>query len=235
MEIKTNNYMNTFGTSTNNDFSKTNNDCKSETETETKPASNTDTITISAAGKQFIAEKKESNSTMYTAAIVSDLDSFRNAVKSMNKDLEVNWNAVVDPFGTFAGTARVESYMKQLHDPDASKNVNDMDKAADKYAQDKIDSLIQKKKAFMASQPPDYRIREADEYKMAYDAYHSENGNHLIDMMSDNMKKAYGIYKSILDGEKTSLDDEEFLMLYNNTMYRGAKSEYIRKTEEMHK
>lgn len=169
---------------------------------------------------------------MDTAAIVSDLDSFRSAVRSMNKDLEVNWNAVVDPFGTFAGAARVEGYMKQLQDPDASKNVNDMDKAADKYVQDKIDSLIEKKKAFIASQPPDYRIREANEYKMAYDAYHSENGNPLIDMMSDNMKKAYGVYKSILDGEKTSLNDEEFLMLYNHTMYIGAKAEYIRKTEE---
>lgn len=85
----------------------------------------------------------------------------------------------------------------------------------------------------MASQTQDYGIREADEYKIAYDAYHSENGKHLINMMSDDMKKAYGIYKNILDGEKTSLDDEEFLMLYNNTMYRGAKGEYLRKIEEM--
>lgn len=110
MEIKANNYIKAFDTSTNNDFLKTHNECKSKTET--KPASKIDTITISAAGKQFIAEKKESNSEIHSATVVSDLDSFRSAVKSMNKDLEVNWNAVVDPFGTFAGTARVESIIQ---------------------------------------------------------------------------------------------------------------------------
>lgn len=57
MEIRANNCMNTFNTSVNNDFSKTHNECKPETES--KPASKTDTITISAAGKQFVAEKKE--------------------------------------------------------------------------------------------------------------------------------------------------------------------------------
>lgn len=232
MEIKTNSYRNTFNTPANNDFSKTHNECKPETET--KPASKTDTITISVAGKQFIAEKKESNSEMFAATIVSDLDEFISASKSINKELEVNWNAVVDPFGTFAGAARMEAYLNQLQDPDVSHNVNDMEKVADKYAQDKINSLIEKKKAYIASQPENYRAREAEEYKMAYDAYHSENGKSLIDMMSDDMKKAYGIYKSILDGEKTTLNDQEFLMLYNNTMYRGAKGEYYRKQEEMY-
>lgn len=232
MEIKTNNYRNTFNTSANNDFSKTHNECKPETET--KPASKTDTITISVAGKQFIAEKKESNSAMYTATIVSDLDSFRSALKSMNKELEVNWNAVVDPYGTFAGAARVEAIYNLYQDPNASKNIEDRDKLVDQYVQNRINNLIEKKKAYIASQPENYRAREAEEYKMAYDAYHSENGKHLIDMMSGDMKKAYGIYKSILDGGKASLDDQEFLMLYNNTMYRGAKGEYYHKQEEMY-
>lgn len=171
---------------------------------------------------------------MFCAEIVSNLDSFRSAVKSMNQDLEVNWNSVVDPYGTFAGAARVESLIKQFYDPNASQNVNDLDKAADKYTQDKLDILIEKKKAFLASQPKDYYAREAEEYKMAYDAYHSENGKQLIDKMSGDMKKAYGIYKSIIDGNKTPLDDKEFLMLYNNTMYRGAKAEWMRKNEELY-
>ena len=232
MEIKTNNYRNTFNTSVNNGFSKTHNECKPETEA--KPASKTDTITISVAGKQFIAEKKESNSAMYAATIVSDLDEFRSALKSMNKELEVNWNAVVDPYGTFAGAARVEAIYNLYQDPNSPKNIEDRDKLVDQYVQNRINSLIEKKKAYIASQPENYRAREAEEYKMAYDAYHSENGKHLIDMMSGDMKKAYGIYKSILDGGKASLDDQEFLMLYNNTMYRGAKGEYYRKQEEMY-
>lgn len=232
MEIKTNNYRNTFNASANKDFSKTHNECKSETET--KPASKTDTITISVAGKQFIAEKKESNSEMFSATIVSDLDSFRSAVKSMNKELEVNWNAVVDPYGTFAGAARVEAIYNLYQDPNAPKNIEDRDKLVDQYVQNRMNSLIEKKKAYIASQPENYRAREAEEYKMAYDAYHSENGKNLIDMMSGDMKKAYDIYKSILDGGKSPLDDQEFLMLYNNTMYRGAKGEYYRKQEEMY-
>ncbi len=143
METKTNSYMNTVNTPFNETLSKTQD--KDKIGAETKPASNTDTFTISVAGKQFTAPKKESDSAMFSAEIVSDVDSFRSVVKSMNQDLEVNWNAVVDPYGTFAGVARVESRLKQLQDPNASHNVNDMDKVADKYAQDKLNILIEKK------------------------------------------------------------------------------------------
>lgn len=230
MEIKTNSYINAVGALSNETLPKTQNNDKTNIKSANKP----DTFTISAAGKQFVAEKTESNSKMGTAKIVSDLDSFRDAVKSMNKDLEVNWNASVDSYGTIAGAARVESILKQLQDPNASKNVNDMDKAADKYVQDKINSLIEKKKTIVASMTQEDRIREANEYKTAYEAYHSENGKDLIDKMSGNMKKAYEIYKNILDGNMTSLDDQEFLIMYNNTMYRGAKSEWVQKTDDLY-
>lgn len=233
MEIKTNNYVNSFNNSADKSLPQASN--KESNESETKPASNrTDTITISVAGKQFIAEKKESNSAMYAATIVSDLDEFISASKSINKELEVNWNAVVDPYGTFAGAARVEAIYNLYQDPNAPKNIEDRDKLVDQYVQNRINSLIEKKKAYIASQPENYRAREAEEYKMAYDAYHSENGSSLIANMVGDTKKAYDIYKSILDGDKASLDDQEFLMLYNNTMYRGAKGEYYRKLEEMH-
>lgn len=232
MEIKTNSCMNSVNAPFNGALSKTQD--KDKAGTEIKPASNTDTFTISVAGKEFTAQKKESDSAMFSAEIVSDLDSFRSAVKSMNKDLEVNWDAVVDPYGTIASLARVESIVRQLQDPNASKNIDDMDKVADKFAQDKINSLIEKKKAIVANQTQEDRVREAEEYKTAYEAYHSENGNHLIDKMSGNMKRAYDIYKSILDGKKPSLDDEEFLIMYNNTMYRGAKGEWVRKTDDLY-
>lgn len=50
-------------------------------------------------------------------------------------------------------------------------------------------------------------------------------------MMTGDTKKAYNIYKNIIDGASTSIQDEEFLMLHNRSMYIGAKSEFIRKTE----
>lgn len=56
----------------------------------------------------------------------------------------------------------------------------------------------------------------------------------MIAMMSGDTKKAYNIYKDIIDGTSISIEDEEFLMLHNRTMYVGAKGEYIRKTEELY-
>ena len=53
-------------------------------------------------------------------------------------------------------------------------------------------------------------------------------------MMTGDTKKAYSIYKDIIDGASISIEDEEFLMLYNRTMYVGAKGEHIRKTEELY-
>ncbi|MCM1226234.1 MAG: hypothetical protein NC320_02260 [Clostridium sp.] len=231
MKIKTNNYVNSFNNSADKSLPQASN--KENNKSETKPASNrTDTITISVAGKEFTARKKESDSEMF-AAEIDDLDSFRSALKSMS-NLEVNWNAVVDPYGTFAGAARVEAIYNLYQDPNAPKNIEDRDKLADQYVQNRINSLIEKKKAYIASQPENYMASEAEEYKIAYDAYHSENGSSLIANMAGDTKKAYNIYKSILDGDKASLDDQEFLMLYNNTMYRGAKGEYYQKPEEMH-
>ncbi len=230
MKIITNNYMNATNRLPNETLPKTNNN---KPEAETKPATNTDTFTLSIGDKQFTARKKESDSEMFTAEIVSDLDEFRSTIKSLG-NLEVNWNAVVDPYGTFAGAARVEAIYNLYQDPNAPKNIEDRDNLVDQYVQDRINSLIEKKKTYNASRPENYYAIEAEEYKTAYNAYHSADGKLLESKMTGNFKKAYSIYKSILDGGNTSLDDQEFLMLYNNTMYRGAKGEYYRKQEEMY-
>ncbi len=232
MKIITNNYMKAANKLPSDAMPKTQD--KNKTETETKPASNTDTFTLSIGDKQFTARKKESDSAMFSAEIVSDLDEFRSAIKSMG-NLEVNWNAVVDPYGTFAGAARVEAIYNQYQDPNSPKSAAERDKLVDRYVQERLDGLIEKKKAYNASRPENYYAIEAEEYKTAYNAYHSADGKQLESKMTGDFKKAYSIYKSILDGGKTSLDDEEFLMLYNNTMYRGAKGEYYRKLEEMYK
>ncbi len=43
------------------------------------------------------------------------------------------------------------------------------------------------------------------------DAYHSENGSSLIAKLTGDTKKAYDIYKNIINGTKTSMKDEELL------------------------
>ena len=53
-------------------------------------------------------------------------------------------------------------------------------------------------------------------------------------MMTGDTKKAYNIYKDIIDGKSVSIKDEEFLVLYNRTMYIGAKGERVRKAEELY-
>ncbi len=73
-----------------------------------------------------------------------------------------------------------------MADPTVSHNDEDMEKAAEAYAKEKIDTLIEKKKAIIA------------------------------------------------DGTEISINDEEFLIFHNCTMYRAAKAEYIRKTEELY-
>ncbi len=146
-------------------------------ESEAKSGANRDTVIISVAGQQFAAEQMASDSEMGLIRITSDLDSFRSAVKSMNEPLTVDWAAVVDPYNTITNLAKVESRLKQLADPAASHKDEDMEKAADAYAKEKIDALIEKKKAMIADGTAKTAAEEYEEYKTAYDAYHSENGS----------------------------------------------------------
>ncbi|MCI8482874.1 MAG: hypothetical protein HFH41_00875 [Lachnospiraceae bacterium] len=164
----------------------------------------------------------------------SDVKSFKNAVNSMNEPLIVNWNAVVDPYGIFKSFAMVESRLKQLTDPTASKKDEDMEKIAEEYARGKLDILIEKKKAMQNSGMAKSSSEEYAEYKAAYNAYHSENGENLIAAMTGDAKKAYYIYKNIIDGISVPIKDAEFLMLYNGMMYSAARSEYVRKTDELY-
>ena len=220
MNIKTSNYMNQPLNEANSDKRVSKSYGDSKMKSEVKSGTNKDTISISIAGQQFAAEQRSSDSEMGLAKITSDLDSFRSAVKSMNEDLAVNWEATVDPYGTFRSFAKAESRLKQLQDPTASKS--------------KIAILIEKKKAMLDSGTAKSYSEEYAEYKIAYDAYHSQNGGNLTEKMSGDTKKAYNIYKNIIDGTSISIEDEEFLMLHNRTMYIGAKGEYIRKIDELY-
>jgi len=203
-------------------------------ESETKSGANRDTVTISAAGQQFFAEKMESGTDMDLIHIGSDLDEFRNAVCSMNEKLPVSWKAMVDPYNTITSLAKAEFRLKQLEDSAASHKDEDIEKGAEAYAKEKIDELIEKKKAMIADGTAKTAAEEYEEYKTAYDAYHSENGSSLIEKMTGDTKKAYDIYKNIIDGTKISMNDEKFLIFHNWTMYRAAKDEYIRKTDELY-
>lgn len=176
----------------------------------------------------------DSSTDMEVIHIGSDLDEFRSAVRSMNEKLPVSWKAMVDPYNTITNLAKVESRLKQLEDPAASHKDADMEKVAETYAKEKIDALIEKKKAMIADGTAKTAAEEYGEYKTAYDAYHSENGSSLIAKMTGDTKKAYDIYKNIIDGTKMSINDEEFLIFHNCTMYRAAKAEYIRKAEELY-
>lgn len=234
MNIKTSNYMNQPLNEANSDKRVSKSYGDSKMKSEVKSGTNKDTISISIAGQQFAAEQRSSDSEMGLAKITSDLDSFRSAVKSMNENLAVNWEATVDPYGTFRSFAKAESRLKQLQDPTASKKDEDMERAADEYAKSKIAILIEKKKAMLDSGTAKSYSEEYAEYKIAYDAYHSQNSGNLIEKMSGDTKKAYNIYKNIIDGTSISIEDEEFLMLHNRTMYIGAKGEYIRKIDELY-
>lgn len=194
-----------------------------------KSGANRDTVSISVAGQQFFAEQKASDSEMGLMEITSDLDEFRNAVKSMNEPLPVDWKAMVDPYNTITDLAKIESRLKQLADPNVSHNDEDMEKVAEAYAKEKIDALIEKKKAMIADGTAKTKAEEYKEYKTAYDAYHSKNGSSLIAKMTGDTKKAYDIYKNIIDGTKISINDEEFLIFHNCTMYRAAKAELYSK------
>lgn len=233
MNIKMNTYINqvSYMKATDERASKSHGDGKAESEA--KNGTDKDTVSISIEGQQFIAEKKASDSEMEKMNIISDLDSFRSAVKSMNEPLPFDWKAIVDPYGTFTNLAKIESRLTQLADPNASHKDADMERVAEEYAKSKIDVLIEKKKAMLASGTAKSYGEEYAEYKMAYDAYHSKNGGSLLAMMTDDEKKLYNIYKDIIDGTAVPIEDEEFLMLHNRTMYIGAKDEYIRKMDEM--
>lgn len=233
MNIKMNTYINqiSYMKAADDRASKSHGDGRAESEA--KSAANEDTVLISIAGQQFIAEKKASDSEMEKMNIISDLDSFRSAVKSMNEPLLFDWKAIVDPYGRFTCLAKIESRLTQLADPNASHKDADMERVAEEYAKSKIDVLIEKKKAMRASGTAKSNSEEYAEYKMAYDAYHSKNGGSLLAMMTDDEKKLYNIYKNIIDGTAVPIEDEEFLMLHNRTMYIGAKDEYIRKMDEM--
>lgn len=147
--------------------SHSNGNAKSEIKSET----NKDTVSISIAGQQFYAEQKASDSNMGSAKITSDLDSFRSTVKSMNEDLPVNWEATVDPFGTFRAAAKVESRLKHLQDQTVLKQYEDMERVANEYAKNQLASLIEKKKTMLASGAATSYSEEYAEYKAAYDAY----------------------------------------------------------------
>ncbi len=203
---------------------------------EREPATDKNTLSISVADQQFAVSVEQTPSAlaMGSGKITSDLETFRNAVNSINEPLTINWNAVVDPYGIFKGLAMAESRLKQLADPTASKNDEDMQKVAEEYAQGKLDILIEKKKAMQDSGMAKSYSEEYAEYKTAYDAYHLENGGNLTAAMEGDAKKAYHIYKNIIDGVSVPIEDAEFLMLYNGTMYSAARSEYVRKTDGLY-
>ena len=234
MNIKMNNYLNQISYTATVDERSSKPDGDRKIKSETKSDTNRDTVIISVEGQQFTAVRKASDSEMGLIGITSDLDSFRSALKSMNEPLPVDWAVIVDPFQTFTNLAKIESRLKQLADPAVSHNDEDMERVADMYAKSKIDILIEKKKAMLESGTAKSYREEYAEYKTAYDADHSGNGDSLIAMMTGDTKKAYNIYKDIIDGTSISIEDEEYLMLHNRTMYVGAKGEYIRKTEELY-
>ncbi len=234
MNIKMNHYMNQASYTATASGRSSESYAGGKIGSEAKPGANRDTVSISVAGQQFFAEKMESGTDMELIHISSDLDDFRNAICSMNKKLPVSWEAMVDPYNTITGLAKVESRLKQLADPTVSHKDEDMEKVAEAYAKEKIDALIEKKKAMIADGTAKTAAEESKEYKTAYDAYHSENGSSLIEKMTGDTKKAYDIYKNIIDGTKISINDEEFLIFHNRTMYRAAKDEYIRKNEKLY-
>lgn len=234
MNIKMNHYLNQISYMTAMDERASKPDGDRRIGSGTKSGTNKDTVLIAVEGQLFTAKQKTSDSEMGLIEITSDFDSFTRAVKSMNEPLPVDWTAIVDPYQTFTNLAKIESRLKQLADPTVSRNDEEIERIADEYAKSKIDILIEKKKAMLESGTAKSKSQEYTEYKTAYDAYHSENGESLIAMMTGDTKKAYSIYKDIIDGASISIEDEEFLMLYNRTMYVGAKGEHIRKTEELY-
>lgn len=234
MDIKMNHYMNQASYTEAAGERASESHVGGKIESGLKSGANRDTVSISVAGQQFYADKMKSSTDMELIHIGSDLDEFRNAVRSMNGKLPICWKAVVDPYNTITDLAKMESRLKQLADPAASHKDEDMERVAEAYAKEKIDALIEKKKAMIADGTAKTAAEEYEEYKTAYDAYHSENGSSLIAKMTGDTKKAYDIYKNIIDGTKISINDEEFLIFHNCTMYRAAKAEYIRKTEDLY-
>ena len=200
MNIKMNHYLNQISYMTAMDERASKPDGDRRIGSGTKFGTNKDTVLISVEGQLFTAKQKTSDSEMGLIEITSDFDSFTRAVKSMNEPLPVDWTAIVDPYQTFTNLAKIESRLKQLADPTVSRNDEEMERIADEYAKSKIDILIEKKKAMLESGTAKSKSQEYAEYKTAYDAYHSENGESLIAVMTGDTKKAYSIYKDIIDG-----------------------------------
>ena len=132
--------------------------------------------------------------------------------------LNKNISGQHDPYETFRNFAKFESRIKQLTNSNVSHDT-DMEEIAEAYAKEKIDELIEKKKAMIADGTAKTKAKEYEEYKNVYDAYHSESGSSLIAMMTGDTKKAYNIYKYNIDGTKISIKTKEFFMLHNYTMY----------------
>lgn len=202
---------------------------------QSKSGSHKDTVTISIAGQLFTAERRASDSNMGSLHITSDLDSFRNALKSTNEPLPVDWDKVVDPYNTFTNAAKIESRLKQLADPTASHKDDDMERVAEAYAKSKIDILIEKRKPCIFPEQQRVTAKNMPNMRRHITLTIQKMERGLIAAMSADAKKAYHIYKNIIDGASIPIDDEEYLMLHNRTMYIGAKSEHIRITEEKRK
>ena len=147
MNVKMNRYMNQASYTAAAGERASESHADGRVENETKSGANRDTVSISVAGQQFFAEQMESATDMGLLHIGSDLDEFRNAVRSMNEKLPVSWKAKVDPYNTITNIAKIESRLKQLADPTVSHNDEDMEKVAEAYAKEKIDALIEKKRS----------------------------------------------------------------------------------------
>ena len=138
MNVKMNRYMNKASYTAAAGERASESHADGRVENETKSGANRDTVSISAAGQQFYAEKTETNTDMDLIHIGSDIDEFRNAVSSMNEKLPVSWKAMVDPYNTITNLAKAEFRLKQLADPAASHKDEDIEKAAEAYAKEKI-------------------------------------------------------------------------------------------------
>ena len=168
MNIKMNNYLNQASYMAAAGERAPESHADGKIESEAKSGSNRDTVSISVEGQQFAAKQKASDSEMGLIEIASDLDELRSSVKSMNEELPVNWKAMVDPYYTITSLAKAESRLKQLADPTVSHNDEEMEKVAEAYAKEKIDALIEKKKAMIADGTAKTVAEEYEEYKTAY-------------------------------------------------------------------
>lgn len=84
------------------------------TKSEAPPArAQADQLAISPQGREAAAQGSEPFSKMEDAIQSGDIAALMEAAKEKAGQLEVNWNAVVDPDGTIYGAAYVESLVTQ--------------------------------------------------------------------------------------------------------------------------